>query len=97
MTILRKTITAATLALALGSLAGMTEAVSAMPINTLDSTSATPLAVEHVQYYGGYGYGYRRPFFRPYGPGFYGRPYYGRRFYGPGFYGRGYGYRGYGY
>ena len=95
--ILRKTITAAAFALSLGGMAGVTDPASAMPINGVAQTAATPLAVEHVQYYGGYGYGYRRRFFRPYGYGFYGRPFYGRGFYGPGFYGRGYGYRGYGY
>ena len=63
-----------------------------MPVGAAAAPTATTLSVEPVQYYGGYGYGYRRRFFRPYGYGYYGRPFYRR-----GFYGRGYGYRGYRY
>ena len=94
MTMLKKTIAAAALALSLGGMAGMSDPASAMPINGVTGAAAAPFAVEPVQYYGGYGY--RRRFFRPYGYGFYG-PRYGRGFYGRGYYGRGFGYGGYRY
>ena len=102
MTMLSKTVATAALALSLGGFAGLSDSASAMPVNGV-ATVAAPLAVEHVQFYGGYGYGYRRRFFRPYGygygfgPGYYRRGFYGRGIYGGGFYGRGFGYRGYGY
>ena len=96
MMMLSKMVTAAALALSVGGMVGAIDSASALPYNGVAGVVATPLAVEHVQYYG-YGYGYRHRFFRPYGYGFYGRPFYGRRFYGPGFYGRGFGYRGYRY
>ena len=81
---------------ALGTLGTLVGTASALPVEGAGFASPAPASdtaaplVEHVQFYGGYGYGY------PYGYGYgYGYPF--RYGYG-GFYGRGYGYgRGFGY
>ena len=75
--------------LALAELAVTTAEVEAMPVQPL-GTAATTSSVEHVWWRGGYGYGYRRPFFG-YGYGFR-RPFYGYGFRRP-FFGYGFGWR----
>ena len=87
---------------ALGTLGTLVDTASALPANGAAfaspavATDGAALPVEHVQFYGGYGYpyGYGYPFRHGYG-GYYGRGFYGRGYgYGRGYYGRGYG-RGY--